>query len=32
MDTNYIADWTLGLDIRIIFQTIGVVFTGKGSK
>lgn len=32
MDTQYIANWTLGLDIKIILKTIVVVFTGKGSK
>ena len=32
IDTQYIADWTIGLDIMIIFKTIGVVLTGKGSK
>ena len=32
IDTKYIADWTLGLDIQIIFATIWVVLTGKGSK
>ncbi|MDD5867398.1 MAG: sugar transferase [Lachnospiraceae bacterium] len=32
MDTQYIANWTLGLDIKIILKTIAVVFTGRGSK
>ncbi|MDD6147411.1 MAG: sugar transferase, partial [Lachnospiraceae bacterium] len=32
LDTQYIANWTLGLDIKIIFKTIAVVFSGKGSK
>lgn len=31
-DLEYIDNWTLGLDIKILFQTIGVVLTGKGSK
>lgn len=26
MDTDYIKNWTIGTDIRIIFQTIGVIF------
>lgn len=32
LDTEYIANWTLGLDIKIIFKTIGIVLSGKGSK
>ena len=29
---EYIDNWTMGLDIKILFQTIWVVLTGKGSK
>ena len=32
LDTEYILNWSLGLDLRIIFKTIAVVFTGKGAK
>ncbi len=32
LDTAYITNWTLGLDIQILVKTIGVVLTGKGSK
>ncbi len=32
LDLEYIDNWTLGLDIKILFQTIVVVLTGKGSK
>lgn len=32
MDTEYIANWSPVLDLWIIFKTIGVVFTGRGSK
>ncbi len=32
LDTEYIMNWTLGLDIRILFKTVGVVLSGKGSK
>ena len=31
-DLEYIDHWSLGLDIRILLKTIGVVFTGRGSK
>ncbi len=32
LDTTYIAEWTIGLDLMILFKTIGVVISGKGSK
>lgn len=32
LDTGYIANWTLGLDVMILFKTVGVVLMGKGSK
>lgn len=31
-DLEYIDNWTLGLDIKILLQTVWVVLTGKGSK
>ena len=31
-DLEYIDNWTLGLDMKILFQTVWVVLTGKGSK
>ena len=31
-DLQYIDEWTLWLDIKILFKTVAVVFTGKGSK
>ena len=31
LDTEYIMNWSLGLDIKILFQTIGVLFTHKGA-
>ena len=31
LDTRYITEWNLGLDIKIILRTIQVVFTGRGS-
>lgn len=32
LDTEYIANWSFGLDFKILFQTIGVVLGAKGSK
>lgn len=32
LDTEYISSWSLGLDIKILFKTVGVVVTGKGSS
>lgn len=32
LDTYYISNWSLGLDIRILFKTVLVVITGKGSS
>lgn len=31
-DLEYIDNWSLGLDIKILLQTVWVVLTGKGSK
>ena len=32
LDTYYIENWNLGLDIKILLKTIKVVCTRKGSK
>ena len=32
LDTQYISNWSLGLDVMILFKTVGVVLSGKGSK
>lgn len=32
MDCDYIDNWSLGLDIKILFKTVGVVLTGKGAE
>lgn len=32
MDLNYIDNWSLSMDIKIILKTIYVVFFGRGSK
>ena len=31
LDTEYIANWSLTLDLKILFKTIGVIFTHKGA-
>ena len=31
LDTKYIQEWNFGEDIKILFQTLKVVFVGKGS-
>ena len=31
-DMEYIKHRSLGMDLKIIFQTVGVVFTHKGAK
>ena len=31
LDTQYIANWSIGQDIKILFKTIGVVFRKKGA-
>lgn len=32
LDTQYISNWSLGVDLRILIRTVGVVLTGKGSS
>ena len=32
LDTKYIMEWNMGLDIKILLQTIVVLFTQKGAK
>lgn len=31
LDTGYIENWSIGLDIRILLQTVKAVFKGEGS-
>ena len=31
LDKKYISEWSLGLDVKIILKTIGVVFKREGS-
>ena len=31
LDTEYIANWSLGLDLKIIFKTFGVLFSREGA-
>ncbi len=32
LDTQYISNWSLSMDVRILFRTVAVVLTGKGSS
>ena len=32
LDTRYISDWSLKLDVEILFKTVMVVFRGSGVK
>ena len=32
LDMQYIDNWSILEDIKILFKTVGVVLTGKGSK
>ena len=32
LDMQYIQNWNLGEDIRILFKTVAVVLKGSGSK
>ena len=32
LDTKYISDWSLKLDVEILFKTVMVVFRGSGAK
>ena len=32
LDTEYIRNWSLGLDLQILFKTVAVVVKGSGSK
>ena len=32
LDTQYIANWSLGMDVTILFKTIAVMIKGTGAK
>lgn len=32
LDTSYITNWSLGLDLKILFKTIQVVLSGRGAS
>ena len=32
LDLEYIDQWSIGLDIKLLFKTIAVIFTGQGAK
>ena len=31
LDTEYITNWSVGLDLKILLKTIVIIFTGKGA-
>ena len=31
LDTEYITNWSVGLDLKILLKTILIIFTGKGA-
>ena len=31
LDTEYITNWSIGMDLKILFKTIGVLFTHEGA-
>jgi lipopolysaccharide/colanic/teichoic acid biosynthesis glycosyltransferase len=31
LDKEYIRNWSIGLDLRILFKTVGVLFSKKGA-
>ena len=31
LDTEYITNWSVGLDLKILLRTILIIFTGKGA-
>ena len=32
LDMEYVKNWNIGMDIKILFKTVGVVLQGSGSK
>jgi len=32
LDTEYISEWNLSMDVRILFKTIDVVLKGRGAQ
>ena len=32
LDMEYVKNWNVGMDIKILFKTVGVVLKGSGSK
>ena len=32
LDTKYITEWNIGLDVKILLKTVMVMFTGRGSQ
>ncbi|MBC8166967.1 MAG: sugar transferase, partial [Bryobacteraceae bacterium] len=31
LDVSYVRNWTLGLDLRLMLRTVGVILSGKGA-
>lgn len=32
LDLQYIDNWSLGLDIQLLFKTVAVIFSGRGAE
>lgn len=32
LDMQYINNWDIGMDIKLIIKTVGIIFTGKGAE
>lgn len=32
LDMEYVKNWNIGMDIKILFKTVGVMLKGSGSK
>ncbi|MBR3355495.1 MAG: sugar transferase [Oscillospiraceae bacterium] len=32
LDMKYINNWDIGMDIKLILKTVGIIFTGRGAE